>query len=182
VDDVIETVRLSQSSDFIPGATILFPRQFQNVGEATIFGGDLRVDYQKSFRRMSLKAWLNYSWTDGEVETGGGTTEPLLQVARNKVKGGITARYAGKYFITPRFIWIDKTPIFPSADLQKTSSYAVVHLHAGADNIYKGLSGFIDVRNLLDVKFFASGNLGTGDFDGAPQDPRTIVVGLKYKF
>ncbi len=182
VEDIIETVRLNEPSNFIPGAVILAPRRAENVGEATVFGGDVRMDYQTNLNRFNLKFWANYSWVDGKIDTGAGTSEPLPHVSRNKVRTGLTLTYNRNYYITPRFIWSDKAAIFPSDSFQKTDPYGVLHLHAGVHKIYKGLSGFIDVRNVLDIKYFHTGNANNRDFDNAPQDPRRIVVGLKYKF
>ncbi len=182
VEDIIETVRLNEPSNFIPGAVILAPRRAENVGEATAFGGDIRMDYQTNIDRFNLKLWANYSWVDGSIDTGGGASQPLPHVSRNKVRTGLTLSYGKKYFVTPRFIWSDKAAIFPSSSFEKTDPYGVLHLHAGVRNIYKGLSGFVDVRNLLDVRYFHTGNANNRDFDNAPQDPRRIVVGLSYKF
>jgi len=182
VNNIIETVRLNEPSFFIPGAKILAPRRFENVGKATIWGADLRADYQRNFDNFKLKVWANYSWLNGNVVTGNGNSQPLSRVAPNKIKMGFTLNYLEKYFITPRLIWVDKTNLFPASSFKKTDPYAVVHLHAGVNNIYKKLSAFIDIRNLGDVKYFNSGNTNNRDFDRAPQYPRRIVVGLQYKF
>ncbi|MFQ5442976.1 MAG: TonB-dependent receptor plug domain-containing protein [Nitrospinales bacterium] len=179
VDDIIETVRLNEPSFIIPGAKILAPRRFENVGNATIWGADLRIDYQRSFDNYNFKIWGNYSWLKGDVVTGDGTSEPLL-VARNKIKMGFTLKYLEKYFITPRLRWVGKTPIFPASSFKETDSYTVLHLHAGINNIYKNLSAFIDIRNLADVQYFNAGNGNRRDFDFSPQNPRRIVVGLRY--
>lgn len=182
VKDIIETVRLDEPSFIIPGAKILAPRRFENVGKATIWGADLRIDYQQNFDKFNLKIWGNYSWLNGNVITGDGNSVPLVEVATNKVKMGFTLNYLEKYFITPRLIWVGKTTLFPASSFEKTDPYAVVHLHAGVNNIYKKLSAFIDIRNLADVKYFNSGNTNRRDFDRSPQDPRRVVVGLEYKF
>ncbi len=181
VEDMIETVRLPNPSTFIPGALILRPRRLENIGEATIYGMDLRLDYRREVGNWVMKFWANYSWVNGNIDLGDGTTSPLPQIARNKVKLGATFTYNNQFYITPRLFWIDGITLFPTNLNQKTDSYTVVHLHAGIKNIYKNLSAFIDIRNIFDVDYFNSGNLNNRDFDQSPQAPRRIVFGLRLQ-
>jgi iron complex outermembrane receptor protein len=182
VSDAIAGVSVSEpSNSIIPGAQILAYAQFQNFGNRNIFGSELRADYQINFNRANMKFWGNYSWVDGREDLPAGGTGPLGLVARNKVKGGTTIRYMEKYFITPKFEWVDQTSQFASSGMNKTPSYALFNLHAGADNLYKGLTPFIDIRNLTDERYFNTTAL-RGAFEATPQDPRKIVVGLIYKY
>jgi iron complex outermembrane receptor protein len=181
IDDFVETVSSSTPSFLIPGAKILRPSRFENSGEATIFGVDLRADYQKNFGRFNLKLWANYSWVNGYIDSGDGTRQAIKQASPNKVKTGFTLTH-GKYFITPRFIWVDETVIEEDEVGTKADSYGVVHLHAGVNNFYKSLSAFVDVRNLLDVKYFNTGRINRSDLVESPQDPRRVIVGLRVQF
>ncbi len=182
IDDFVETVNLGTPSLAIPGAIILNPSRFENSADAIIFGGDVRVDYKTRLDPFDLKLWANYSWVDGRINSGDGGTNPIKQAAPNKVKAGLTLSYRGKYYVTPRFIWVDKTVIEESTVAEKTDPYAVVHLHAGVNNLYKNLSAFLDIRNLMDIRYFNTGRINRSDFEESPQDPRRIVLGLRYKF
>lgn len=181
ITDSNSLVFKNETSNFIEGASIGRFARFENAGDRVMFGGDLRADYQMFLENFVLKFWGNYSWVDGYEDLVDGGTGPLGLIARNKIKGGVTARYADQYFITPRFEWIDKTAHFASNRPDKVSSYAVMHLHAGADNFYGSWSAFVDVRNLLDNSYFNAAALGQS-FGSTPQDPRRIFFGLKYKF
>lgn len=181
ISDSQTLVTQNRPSSFIEGAQILNYTRFENFGERIMFGGELRADYQVTLDRTNMKFWGNYSWVDGHEDLPRGGTGPLGLTARNKVKGGVTARYAEKYFVTPSIEWIDKTSNFSSTTAAKTPSYAVANLHAGVDNIYRGLSAFIDIRNLTDERYFNTAPLFQS-FIFTPQNPRTFVGGLNYKF
>ena len=181
VTSFVEGVSSNKPSFFIPGAIIFNTARFENSASANIFGGDLRVDYQRNFNRYNLKLWANYSWVDGHIDSGDGTMNPLPQVSRNKIKTGFTLSYLDKYFITPRFFWIGKAPISSNVG-EKTDPYGVAHLYAGVNDIFKNVSAFINIRNILDIKYFNVGRDNNRDFDRSPQNPRRIMVGLKYKF
>lgn len=181
VSDAQTSVVKNEISHFIEGAEIRGFSRFENSGERTIFGGDLRADYQLALHKTNIKFWGSYSWVDGREDLPGGGEGPLGLTARNHVKGGATVRYAEKYFITPKFSWIDRTSLFSSVSTGKVPSYALVNLHAGVDDFYKGLSFFIDVRNLLDENYFNAAALRQS-FIFSPQDPRKIYAGLSYKF
>lgn len=181
VSDAMSAVSRTEVSNFIPGAEIRAYAQFQNFGNRRIFGSELRTDYQINLNKTNVKLWGSYSWVDGSEDLPAGGEGPLGLVARNKVKGGTTIRYLGKYFITPKFEWIDKTSQYASSGFKKTPSYALFNLHAGADDLYKGLTPFIDIRNLTDERYFNTTAL-RGAFEASPQDPRKIVVGLIYKY
>ena len=181
VSDSQTLVTQNQPSNFIPGTQILNYTRFENFGERVMFGGELHADYQVTLSRTNMKFWGNYSWVDGHEDLPRGDTGPLGLTARNKVKGGVTARYAEKYFMTPSIEWVDKTSNFSSTTSDKTPSYALANLHAGVDNIYRGLSAFIDIHNLTDERYFNTAPFPQS-FIFTPQNPRTIYGGLSYKF
>jgi outer membrane receptor protein involved in Fe transport len=181
VDDIIATTSTDEGSDFIPGGEIGFVAINDNIGEAEIYGLDLSIQHQFSAGQFNFKSWGNYSWVDGKVKQPNDVTGPLPITSRNKIKAGVTMTYAKKYFITPRVMWVDETLHFHTNRRTKTPSYTLINLHAGVDNVYKGLSAFITIRNLANEKYFNAGG-GSNSFPDSPQDPRRIIVGLKYKF
>ncbi|MBI4390127.1 MAG: TonB-dependent receptor, partial [Nitrospinae bacterium] len=181
VQDTIANVFKDEPSTFIDGGIIRGFEIADNIGEAEIYGADLKADYQTYFWRTNVKFWGGYSWVEGRIKEPGGVTGPLPLTARNKIKTGVTLNYAEKYIFTPRIIWIDRTSNFRSFTAEKVRPYALVNLYAEAKNFYKGFSAFVNVRNLLDTDYF-NATTGGQTFLASPQDPRTVFIGLKYKF
>jgi iron complex outermembrane receptor protein len=181
IEDLIATTITDEGSDFIPRGFIETVAINDNIGKATAYGLDMTLQHQFARGQFNFKSWASYSWVNGKVEGSNNITGPLPITARNKIKAGVTMTYAKKYFITPKLLWVDKTSHFHTIRRTKTPSYALLNLHAGANDIYKGLSAFVTVRNLADVKYYNAGG-GSNSFANSPQDPRRIFVGLKYKF
>jgi len=190
VDDVIQSVKYNNiSSYYIDGGIVTDWYRRENVGEATYFGGHLSFDYKKSFGAFNLKLWGNYSYIDGETKefdrtTGEYDKKRLILISQNKIKGGMTIVY-GKYYVTPVVRWIGETHTVyidrSTARDQKVRSYTLVNLHAGANDLIKNLSASINIRNLFDVRYYNAGGSGLS-FVKAPQEPRRVVLSLKYKF
>jgi outer membrane receptor protein involved in Fe transport len=68
-----------------------------------------------------------------------------------------------------------------------TPGFAVVNTHFLASDLvdYEGLrlSAFVDVRNLLDARYYyVAADASNGFPNGAPQDPRRFMVGLIMSF
>jgi iron complex outermembrane receptor protein len=181
VNDIITNVNKNQTSDFIEGGSILSIATNENSGIETIFGGEFRADHQARLGAFDFKSWFAYSWLDGKIDNPGGGTSPLPLTAHNSVKAGTTMVYAGKYYLTPRLIWVDKTDLFAVRNGAKAPAYAVAHLHAGADGFYGRWSAAVTVQNLLDVRYFNAGSTFE-TFAASPQDPRRVIFTLGYKF
>ncbi|KMP12140.1 hypothetical protein UR09_01810 [Candidatus Nitromaritima sp. SCGC AAA799-A02] len=163
----------------MPGGIISSTSRFNNVGNGIYFGINLGADYRLHLGRADWKFWGNYSWTDGRIEKLNGETTFLPNISRHKIKSGLTFRYDKNYYITPRLNWIGRAS-GETRPLAEVSSYALFNLHLGVDNIIDGLSGFLTITNLPNVRFFNVGG-GTNSFTSSPQDPRRFFLGFKYK-
>ena len=159
-----------------------------NQGKATIYGGDMRIDYAHLLSGGSgLKFWASYSIVDGTIDQGDGTKLELPYIAPTKIKGGITYRY-GKFTFTPRIHVISESThnaidANDSTKRQKVDGYTLVHFTARGNSLYKNLSVILDIRNLFDAKYHSPGGASgpTAAFIAAPQDTRRITLGLEYK-
>jgi outer membrane receptor protein involved in Fe transport len=186
VDDLIADVDQGPST-FIPGGIIANTTINDNVGKAKIYGADLTVERKFDLGTKNLNFWATYSWVDGSVEEPNGITSDLPLVAKNKIKAGVTFTYLKDYYITPKVIWIGETSHFRANRSEKVSSYALIDLHMGVRNIFdnhkawEGMSAFLTIKNLADVKYFNAGG-GSNSFGSSPQDPRRFFFGIRKAF
>ena len=184
IEDLIHDTFHSTSSNFISGGEITSWKRFENLGNAEIYGGDIRADHHTKAGMFDLKFWGNYSFADGWENNGSSAKVELRYLAKHKVKAGLTATFDEKYFISPMIRWIGKTKhskIDPNdpTKRQQVDAYTLVNLHSGINNLYQDLSIYLTVRNLLDNRYF---NAGAGSLVSSPQDPRRIIWKLEYKF
>lgn len=133
---------------------------------------------------LDLKFWGNYSFVDGWEDDGSGTKVDLRFVAKHKIKTGFTAIFDEKYFISPMIRWNGKTnhakvDANDPTKRQQVDAYTLVNLHSGINNLYQSLSVYLTVRNLFDNRYY---NAGSSSLVSIPQDPRTIIGTLEYKF
>ncbi|MBI5185768.1 MAG: TonB-dependent receptor [Nitrospinae bacterium] len=181
-------VNYNTTSNYIEGGEILSWRRYENFGKTILYGGDLRADYHMQIGNADLKVWGNYSFADGYVDDTINPRAELILVAKNKIKGGLTATFANhKYFITPMFRWIGETQTRWKETNDKTKrvrvdDYVVVDLNSGVNDLFiPGLSAYLNVRNLLDNRYYNAAG-GGSNFRFSPQDPICVTGTLEYKY
>lgn len=184
VDDLILDKWYFTDNDYITGSVVNPWKMWENMGHAKFYGGYLSFDYKKKFGAAEVKFWGNYSYVNGNIEEGDGIKREHIYIAHNKVKSGITVN-VGKFFITPMVRWIGETNTrWVERDLarpQEVPSYTLVNLNTGITDLINGLNLSVNVRNLLDRRYYNSGG-GSSNFALSPQEPRRIVVKMDYKF
>jgi len=189
VSDIIINETSSTPTTF-SGITVATPDKNVNKGTATIYGGDLKIDYLHRLKNGDrIKFWGSYTLTDGDIdEEGSGVKSELPYVTKNKYKFGATYD-TGYMTITPR-VHIIGTQNHSLADTkdtkkrQKVDGYTVVHLTVRGSAIMKNLSVILDIRNLFDARYYSPGatSAPTTAFVSSPQDPRKFTFGVEYGF
>jgi len=193
----------SNNVNAIAGAILIRPETKGNAGRQQQQGLDLSAQWR--FRMGSDWAgdlWGSASWIHGHVDEGSGVDWDIPQVARHKLKLGATLRWRDQFSITPRIYWTgDVTngrkqpptdPLLPQSACQagmgaparcRTPGYTLVDLHLGWHKLLDGHATlWLDVYNLLDRRYYAAGGAGSRTFLDMPQQPRTWVVTLDYRF
>lgn len=122
-------------------------------------------------------------------ETSNGIARNQINIARHKVKLGITFRYQDWITITPRLQWIGETntgsSLSPtSSERIKTDAYTVASLHLGVHKLAgERLSFYFDVYNLFDERYYAAHTSSSSSvLQAVPQQPRTWMGTLEYRF
>ncbi|TAN49727.1 MAG: TonB-dependent receptor [Methylococcaceae bacterium] len=188
LDGIISpTLTPTPVSHYIPGGFIATTQHNDNIGNSIAYGGDLHFNYQKQFSGSVLKLWGNYSHADGALSrSDSGFSTGLPDVAAHKVKLGLTYTLQDKYTITPKLYWIGATNSWQTqandpAELQNVPSYVRLDLYLSA-KVMKNLSLFLNVSNLLDQRYYNTGDRYDSSLVYSPQDPRIVSGGFIYQF
>lgn len=188
VDNVIAERAESVPTQFIPHAAILSTSIFDNLDTEVHYGMEGSVNYRHSFNpQVSGEFGGNYSFIDGHVDqTLEGKKLDLPYIARHKLKLGGTLKYRDRYFITSRISLIDRTSTYhmePTGEQTQSPGYVLADLHLGATKIFKKLSVYLDIYNVLDTHYYNAGaSSGELTLTAVPQQPRTFIVSLQYQF
>ncbi|WP_404301944.1 TonB-dependent receptor plug domain-containing protein [Alicycliphilus denitrificans] len=202
----ITNLVVTQGSDNVnalPGAILVGPETKGNAGRQQQQGLDLSAQWR--FRISGDWAgdlWGSASWIHGRIDEGTGVDWDIPYVARHKLKLGATLRWRDQFSITPRIYWTgDVTngrkqapadPLLPQGACQgamtaparcSTPGYTLVDLHLGWHRLLGGRATlWLDLYNLLDRRYYAAGGAGSRTFLDMPQQPRTWMVTLDYRF
>jgi len=175
-------------SNFVSGGTIGFTQWYDNVGEITAYGFDASANHKFMMGDTWVDLWFNTNYVNGELKNpGSGLVAPLPQVSNVNFNLGCTYNREDRLVITPSLRWVGETSTYvdnpASADLgKKAPAYLDTSLYAEYKIIKDKFSVFTRVTNLLDQKIY---NVSGGFIFNntlSPQDPRWIMVGLKYQF
>lgn len=180
----------STAVNSIPGAILINPETKGNAGVQTQNGLDLIAQW-----RFNLGAawtgdlWGSASWVDGKINEGDGKEWDLTHVASQKYKLGATFRHRDRLSITPQILWVGdttngrkKNSSNPPARLE-TAGYTVVNLHVGWHQLLDGKATlWLDVYNLFDKRYYVAHGSASRTFFNMPQQPRTLMAALEYRF
>jgi outer membrane receptor for ferrienterochelin and colicins len=176
-------------TQFIPGAFLQSTSIIDNLGTESHFGADMSLDYRHVLGKgWHAEMWGVYSYIDGSIDSGNGINMDLPYIATHKLKLGSTFLYQDKYFITPKLYLIGATNTkrSDSSDNSKrvqVGAYTLINLHLGIKDLLPGLSLSLDIYNLADRRYGnAGGETAATNFISAPQQPRSGMVSLTYRF
>lgn len=188
----IENLIVTQASTdiyAIPGAVLINPETKGNAGAQEQHGLDLMAQWRFQLGGpWSGDLWGSASWVKGKIDEGDGIEWDIPYVAGRKYKLGATFRYLDRVSITPQVLWVGDT-----ANGRKdrnnpperllTPGYTLVNLHVGWHKLYAGhASLWLDVYNLFDKRYTVAGGASSRTFYDMPQQPRTWMVSLEYRF
>ena len=184
-------------------AIIRQPDTKANAGRQRQTGLDLSAQWRfKLGGEWTGDAWGSASWIRGRLDNGDGVDWSIPYVASRKVKLGTTLRWRNSFSITPVLRWTGpvtngrtKAPgnaLLPPAACSgsmsapsrcRTPGYTVMDLHLGWHQLLGGKANlWLDVHNLLDKRHYAAAGSGSLTFWDMPQQPRSWMITLDYKF
>ena len=188
----IENLVVTQSSTdiyAIPGAVLINPETKGNAGMQDQHGLDLMAQWRfKLGASWSGDLWGSASWVKGKIDEGDGVEWNIPYVASHKYKLGTTFRYLDRVSITPQVLWIGDTTNGRKdrnnpPERLITPGYTLVNLHVGWHKLLDGRATlWLDVYNLFDKRYYAAGGASSRTFYDMPQQPRTWMASLEYRF
>lgn len=193
----------SNNTGAIPGAILVSPETKGNAGLQTQKGLDLMAQWR--FRvnpAWSGELWGSVSFVRGLINEGDGVNWDIPYVADRKLKLGTTFRYHDLVSISPQLLVVGDTsngrkrPPTAALQLQQdctearmapdrctTDGYAVMNLHVGWHKLLDGRATlWLDVYNLFDRRYYAAHGSGSRTFWDMPQQPRSWMASLEYRF
>lgn len=180
----------STAVDSIPGAVLIAPESKGNAGEQIQSGVDLIGQWRfKIGAEWTGELWGSASWIRGRINEGDGIDWDLSFVAAQKLKLGTTLRWRGLISITPQLQWIGDTANGRKKDRNnpparlETPGYTVANLHVGWHKLFDGKTTlWLDIYNLFDERYYAAHGAGSRTFFDMPQQPRSWMASVEYRF
>ncbi|MBZ4418037.1 TonB-dependent siderophore receptor [Myxococcus sp. RHSTA-1-4] len=187
VDGITVARTVNEPTNFA-GADIFSYEEFRSEGRARLYGGSVSLRYRTQFGATEIEPWGSFSLSLGKNldRPEDGWTDMPLNVPY-KVKGGITVK-RGAFSFTPRVRWNSRSTQYlrnPEQPAHRLTApaHAVVDAALRADDLFvHGLSLALDVRNVLDARYYMPGAGGPLDFVNSPQDPRTAMLELSFNY
>lgn len=193
----------SSNTTAIPGATLINPESKGNAGHQSQTGIDLMAQWRFQINpAWSGDFWGSASWVRGRIDEGDGIKWEIPYVADHQFKLGATFRYHDLLTITPKVLINGDTTNGrkrpPAAALQlqqqctrfmvapdrcKTDGYTLVNLHIGWHKLFAGQATlWLDIYNLFDKRYYAAHGSASRTFWDMPQQPRSWMASLEYRF
>ena len=180
----------STAVNSIPGAILISPENKGNAGKQTQQGIDVMAQWRfKIDNAWSGDLWGSTSWVNGKIDEGNGVDWDLSYITDQKLKLGATFRYLDQISITPQLLWIGDTSNGRKKDSKtpparlETPGYTLSNLHIGWHRLFEGKATlWLDIYNLFDVRYYAAGGGGSRTFFDMPQQPRSWMASLEYRF
>lgn len=191
VSDVIVTMNDAKAIQYIPGAVLSKTSSKQNGGQDKYYGLDLIPQWQVHLGGpWTADVWGSYSYIQGTTRSPVDNVDwEQTNIAEHKLKLGVTFRYQDWFTVTPRLQWIGATTTGmydltkAPGERIKTDPYAVASLHIGAHKLAgERLSLYLDIYNLFDTRYYAAHGSSSDTLLQVPQQPRTIMSTLEYRF
>lgn len=203
IENLIVTQAASNTTA-IPGATLTRPETKGNAGYQEQTGLDLMAQWRFQLSpAWSGDLWGSASWIRGRIDEGDGVEWDIPYVADYKLKLGTTFRYYDLLTITPQVLVSgdttngrkeppDPTRMLPQSqcdrrmvapDRCETDGYTVMNLHVGWHKLLDGKASlWLDIYNLFDKRYYAAHGSASRTFWDMPQQPRSWMASLEYRF
>jgi iron complex outermembrane receptor protein len=150
-----------------------------------MYGGTARAELDFRAGEITVNPYLAYTYSDGDIDD-----KKLPFSAKHTVKAGLDLGWR-KLSLSTRLIGRSSATHASLTDADGnptvTPGSLVVNTHFLASDLvdYDGfrLAAFVDVRNALDARYaYVSADANNGFPNGAPQDPRRIMIGAIITF
>jgi outer membrane receptor for ferrienterochelin and colicins len=187
IDNLISTREELTPTQFLAGAELRNTTIKDNLGRERHYGADMELNYRYVSGSWHLDSWGSYSYIQGQVKEINNTSWDLPYISPHKLKLGATLYYQKRYFITPKFYYFSaantgrKDPNNAPARLQ-SPGYTLMDVHIGMTKVVKNLELYMDIYNALDRRYYHPGGSGSTTFVSMPQAPRSVMLGLEYRF
>lgn len=199
IDHLVVT-QASSNLTAIAGAILVNPETKGNAGHQQHHGLDLSAQWRFSLSDdWRGEVWGSASWIRGRLAEADAMEWEIPLVAAHKLKAGVTLRWRDRFSVTPRLQWtgdVTNGRKRPSAVLPQqctvaqamptrcsTAGATVVNLHLGWHKLLDGhASLWLDIYNLFDRRYHAAHGSASRTFYDMPQQPRTWVATLEYRF
>lgn len=147
----------------------------ENRGTMETYGATLRADASLQALGWSLEPWAAYTYSEGRL-----VNEPIPFNSRHLIQTGLSAA-RGHWVLTPKALYRSYTR---NQDGGRVPQFTVVDLFVRyAAGRTSGVSAWLDIRNLLDRRYYNAAYGGGPDhLAGAPQEPLSASLGVDYRF
>lgn len=160
-----------------------------NQGQQTNTGGNVQLDYLASFGSGGrLNGFLSFGKVDGQVEDAKGFKSDLGWMSPNLTRLGFDLSM-GPWSVSPVLLVVgtQRTGVLRPKDLtrrEELPGYRELNLVASY-TFSRRWEAFLRVNNALDARYLnlnESAFSGGYEFNGVPQAPRRIALGIKGLF
>lgn len=176
----------ANNSTFIPGTTITYTDQYQNIGKVQSRGVEVTVDHTWKHGLSRLSLWGSFTYLNGQLkDTVTDTRYDLPFTSTEMARLGATLNHNDRFVLTPSLNWNGPQAGYPYPNTPefgtRTPDFFVANLYAEVRSRDQKLALFLRADNLLDQRYFNAG-FGGSNFYKTPQDSRTLTVGVRGSF
>jgi len=168
---------------YIPGGYIESTQFNDNLGEGTLNGIDVILDYRQHAGSYLFDVWSSLSYVDGELEQDDFGQTPFPHIANKKFKLGFSVAKQS-WSLALKNYWYGATyPLSVVTDDNETHAgcYWLSHLYA-TYTLNRNLAFQFNVKNLFDTKYYNSGLGGEQNLEKVPQEGRRFYASVEYRY
>ncbi|MCP4218217.1 MAG: TonB-dependent receptor, partial [bacterium] len=166
------------------GIYVDFAERPVNKGEATAYGGTVRLDTLLKKGKLTVNGYAFYSLSDGDVDG-----EQLPHSAKHTVKAGVEMTYK-KFSLFANLNYRSKSFHATLTDAMgnylSNDAFTVVDMYAKYSGIIKSgkikTAVFLKIDNVFDKKYYHVSLFGPEGFAAVPQDPVKVMGGVILEF
>lgn len=146
----------------------------ENRGVMETYGATLRTDGVLRSGRWNLEPWAAYTYSEGRL-----AGRPIPFNSLHTLQAGFSA-VRGPFILTPKVL--HRSASHNQAGL-RVPQFTVVDLFIRyACHRLRGLTAYLQLKNIFDRRYYNAAPGGSDSMDGAPQNPFEAAAGLDYKF
>lgn len=162
-----------------------------NEGDATTYGGTVRLNFLRSFGlERSIAAYGAISLVDGRVrgDDESDLTLPIGAMVPVQLRFGADLEW-DKWSVAPRLAILGRQRLLATtpdeAKRETIDGYATVDVNVRRNRIFRNMGVFVTLENAFDGRYRninVRGLTNPEELVGAPQNPRRLSVGFDLRF